>query len=389
MNSPAGEPVPTDRPSVAARLSAGWQLPRRLRECDDFYAQPEVVHSPARRAAASRELREYGVYRQTLEEISIGAQLAWRNHDRCVGRKHWRSLEVLDARAVDSAEDLAEACFEHLRSARHGRALRCLLTVGPPAQPDGAHLQIISPQLIQYAGYRRTDGSVLGDPANITLTDLALELGWGSVGTAFDVLPLVIATPTGPPRWFDVPHELVFEVDIEHPDYHWFADLGLKWYAVPAVSNMDLEIGGVTYPAAPFNGWYVSTEIGARNLADRNRYDMLPAIAERMDLDTSSERTLWRDRALVELNVAVLYSYRNAGVHIVDHHTVARQFIDHVERENAAGRRCPTDWSWINPPMSSALTPTFHRYYDPPDAEIRPNFLRKRGGLSEILWAGR
>ena len=39
---------------------------------------------------------------------------------------------------------------------------------------------------------------------------------------------------------------------------------------------MCLEIGGICYPAAPFNGWYMGTEIGARNLADTDRYDQLP-----------------------------------------------------------------------------------------------------------------
>ena len=48
----------------------------------------------------------------------------------------------------------------------------------------------------------------------------------------------------------------------------------LRWHAVPAISNMPLRIGGVTYPAAPFNGWYLGTEIGARNLIDIDRYDM-------------------------------------------------------------------------------------------------------------------
>ena len=33
-----------------------------------------------------------------------------------------------------------------------------------------------------------------------------------------------------------------------------------------------------------------------------------------MGLDTSRDRTLWRDRALLELNVAVLHSYEKAGV---------------------------------------------------------------------------
>ncbi|MGJ5752075.1 stage II sporulation protein E [Streptomyces puniciscabiei] len=102
------------------------------------------------------------------------------------------------------------------------------------------------------------------------------------------------------------------------PDTDWFrvairagfAALGLRWYAVPAVSDMSLEIGGVTYPAAPFNGWYMGTEIGSRNLADTDRYNLLPAVAELFGLDTRNERTLWRDRALVELNLAVLHPSR-------------------------------------------------------------------------------
>lgn len=55
----------------------------------------------------------------------------------------------------------------------------------------------------------------------------------------------------------------------------WFAELGLRWYALPAVSGMLLEIGGLEFPAAPFNGWYLSSEIGMRNLCDTNRYNML------------------------------------------------------------------------------------------------------------------
>lgn len=124
--------------------------------------------------------------------------------------------------------------------------------------------------------------------------------------------------------------------------------------------------------------WYVSTEVGARNFSDTDRYNMLPTIGAMMELDMSHDRTLWKDRALVELNRAVIHSYRKAGVIMVDHHTVAKQFIDHIAREDKAGRKCPTDWSWVNPPMSSSLTPTFHRLYDEPDLDIRPNFVTKK-----------
>lgn len=38
---------------------------------------------------------------------------------------------------------------------------------------------------------------------------------------------------------------------------------------------MLLEIGGLEFPAAPFSGWYMSTEIGMRNLCDPHRYNIL------------------------------------------------------------------------------------------------------------------
>jgi hypothetical protein len=41
----------------------------------------------------------------------------------------------------------------------------------------------------------------------------------------------------------------VQEVTIRHPTYEWFIDLKLKWHALPAVSDMGLEIGRVTHPA--------------------------------------------------------------------------------------------------------------------------------------------
>jgi nitric-oxide synthase len=46
--------------------------------------------------------------------------------------------------------------------------------------------------------------------------------------------------------------------------------MGLQWYAVPAVSCLELCVGGLTYTAAPFNGWYADTEI-VRNLTDESR----------------------------------------------------------------------------------------------------------------------
>ncbi|MFD9683015.1 nitric oxide synthase oxygenase [Rhodococcus sp. NPDC059969] len=374
--------LPTDSgltSQIASTTPTLTELQRRELECVEFFDSPELGHLPtSRRREALRELHRTGTYTHTAEELLVGAKLAWRNHARCVGRAHWRTLKLIDARDAVTASALAEACWEHLRMSTNGGALQSVVTVGPLPREDGQEYRILSPQLIRYAGYRQPDGTILGDPWHVDLTAQVTAMGWKGAGTPFDVLPVLISVPDEPLQYFDVPADLVLEVEIEHPEYSWFADLGLKWHAVPAVADMNLDIGGIVYPCTPFSGWYVSTEVGARNFSDGDRYNMLPTIGAMMELDMSHDRTLWKDRALVELNRAVIHSYRKAGVIMVDHHTVAKQFIDHIAREDKAGRKCPTDWSWVNPPMSSSLTPTFHRLYDEPDLDIRPNFVTKK-----------
>lgn len=57
--------------------------------------------------------------------------------------------------------------------------------------------------------------------------------------------------------------------------YPWFSELDLQWYALPAVSSMLFDVGGIEFPAAPFNGWYMVTEIGSRDLCDPHRFNIL------------------------------------------------------------------------------------------------------------------
>jgi nitric-oxide synthase len=189
---------------------------------------------------------------------------------------------------------------------------------------------------------------------------------------------LLIETPGEGEKLFELPADAVLEVPITHPTLPWFADLKLKWHALPAVSNMALETGGVTYPAAPFSGYYMETEIAARNFGDTTRYNLLPVVAGRMDPAMRSKDPFWRDRALVELCAAVLHSFRQAGVTIVDHHAASRQFTDHLEEEQAQGRIVPGDWSWLVPPVSGSASPVFHRSYDP--RPRLPDFVPRAAG---------
>jgi len=325
-----------------------------------------------RLAEVDSELSRTGTYTHTPEELEFGARVAWRNSSRCIGRLYWRTLRVRDRRGVRNADDIFAELVGHLLEATNDGKIRPTITVFAAATPGRPFARVWNEQLIRYAGYRRPDGSWTGDRQYAHFTAAVHRLGWRGRGGRFDVLPLVIETPQEGPRLYELPEDAVLEVPLHHPDLTWFAELGLRWHAVPTISNMRLEIGGVRYPFSPFNGWYMGTEVGARNLADADRYDMLPAVARRLHLDTSSERTLWRDSALVELNRAVLHSYDGAGVRITDHHTESLHFLKHIETEERQGRVVPADWTWIVPPMSGGITPVFRRYYA--EIDLRPNF---------------
>ncbi|MWV46497.1 nitric oxide synthase [Paenibacillus sp. HJL G12] len=315
-----------------------------------------------------------GTYEHTYEELEHGAKMAWRNSNRCIGRLFWDSMHVIDERRLEHAGDVAEALLRHISYATNGGKIIPTITVFRPALQDKKDVRIWNHQLIRYAGYEH-NGTVTGDPASVAFTQICTELGWKGKGTSFDVLPLVISAGGSNPEFFPIPPELVLEVSLTHPDYPAFGHLGLRWYAVPIISDMDMVIGGIRYTAAPFNGWYMATEIGARNFADVNRYNALPQVAELMGLSTASETTLWRDRALVEMNVAVLHSYKQAGVSMVDHHTAAAQFQLFEQREAKCGRPLTGYWNWLIPPVSPATTHIFHQSYD--NTVVYPNFFKR------------
>jgi nitric-oxide synthase len=343
-----------------------------LRMCQAELGEDAV--GPARLAEVAADIAAAGTYRAAPGELACGAKLAWRNSLNCIGKAHWRVLRVRDARGVETEDDAFETCVEHLRYATNGGRIRAALTVFPPQPPGEPGWRIWNSQLIRYAGYRKPDGSVLGDPATADFTDYALASGWpGGPGTPFDVLPLVIQAPGRRPRWYPIPPDAVLEVPLSHPELDRFAALGLRWYAHPAISSQILRLGGLDYPAVPFSGWYTATEIGARNLSDTDRYNALPAVASLMGLDCRSPRTLWQDRAQVELVRAVLHSYDQCGISIVDHHFAAEAFRRHERREEDAGRAVHARWRCLISPMAASTTPTFFGCYQ--EEVTLPNFF--------------
>jgi nitric-oxide synthase len=310
------------------------------------------------------------------DEYSVeqSARMAWRNSVRCIGRLHWKSLDVIDCRSLDNTDDIYEALLTHLEAATNGGSIRPTMTLFRPWENTGNEIRIWNHQLIRYAGYGNKAGETIGDPMNRELTEIVRSLGWQPPGepTPFDVLPLLIQCGNEL-KLYDLPRSAVMEVALRHPRLSWFEGLRLRWYALPAISDMIFATGSETYSCAPFNGWYMGTEIGARNLGDKQIYNQLPVIAEKMGMDTAEPANLWQDHALVELNEAVLWSFEQEGVRIIDHHTASGEFMRFCKNEETSGRTPSADWSWIVPPVSGSATPVFHRYY-PMNPEF-PNYL--------------
>ncbi|MDQ0816145.1 nitric-oxide synthase [Bacillus pumilus] len=336
----------------------------------------ELSKSNEEKAARLHEIKQEidseGMYTHTQEELAHGAKMAWRNSNRCIGRLFWSTLQVHDCRHVKTEEEVKEALFHHIEYATNGGKIKPSITIFPPENHSQKEVVIYNHQLVRYAGYE-TEYGIIGDEASLELTKLCEAHGWKGEGTHFDILPLMFQLKDQPPVLYELPKEIVQEVEITHPEYEGFRDLGLKWYAVPIIADMKLEIGGIHYNAAPFNGWYMGTEIGARNLADENRYNMLKKVASILGLDTTKNASLWKDKAIVELNVAVLHSYREAGVTIVDHHTAAHQFKQFEKQEEKADRKLTGDWTWLIPPVSPAATHVFHKHYD--NTIVKPNYF--------------
>ncbi|MEO1627642.1 MAG: nitric oxide synthase oxygenase [Bacteroidota bacterium] len=338
---------------------------------DQYYDELAKEGKEQRWADVKAQMEKTGTYVHTHEELSHGAKLAWRNSNRCIGRLFWKTLRVLDCRSIATESAFVSALHEHIRAADKNN-IRSVISIFPPQTTDPSQpvFEIKNYTLIMYAGHRVGE-AIIGDPAHVDFTDYCKSLGWKGQNTPFDVLPVVYSLNGGPDRFHQLPKELVSEVKITHPSYDWLQSMGLKWYKLPIISSMKLDIGGIAYPASPFNGWYMLDEVATRNFGDKARYNVLPTIAEHLQLDTRSP--FWKERALLVLNEAVYHSYKEAGAEIVDHHTAVDQFMKFMGQESAKGREVTGDWTWLIPPTASSTTEIFHHHLS--DKMKLPNYL--------------
>jgi nitric-oxide synthase len=338
-----------------------------------FYNESNLPNVKGRLLEVEKEIITTGSYVPTSAEIQYGVSVAWRNSNRCIGRLFWKSIKTIDCRLVRTSTEVKKALLNHLEQAFGNGKIRPMVTLFPPEGENGvAPIRIWNSQLLRYAAYRVAD-KIIGDPAQLAFTDKCLELGWKGAGTEFDVLPIVFQFDGKNPEFFDIPPKYVREVPISHPHLPWFSQLGLRWFALPVISDMVLEIGGIHYPTAPFNGWYMVTEIGVRNLGDADRYNKLPAIAEKMGLPVGGKDLFWKDRALLELNYAVKHSFEKERITLTDHHEASMQFMKFIQQEKKNGRQVMADWSWIVPPVAGSTTQVFHTDFE--NKVLSPNFF--------------
>lgn len=230
-------------------------------------------------------------------------------------------------------------------------------------------------QLLAFAGYRQPDGSILGDPINVSLTDAIISIGWKPplMRTRWDLLPLVTMMDGDEPYITPIPEDMFPLVQIRHPRKEYslsFEKLGLRWVPAPALSQLGFDIGGVQYTASPFIGWFMDAEIGVRDLADSFRYNVLPSVVsalkllqpgQELDELSQSEKLALLSHAQAELNFAVHWSFKEAGVRMSDSLTASAMYTsfddDHLERY---GFRLPADPYWLAPPEGSII-PIWHR----------------------------
>lgn len=373
---------PFERPDTTPRPK-DQVLSHAQKFMEEYYSSLGKADTPKfleRMKDVTNSVEKTGTYDLTYEELVFGTKTAWRNTPRCLGRPHWQTLKVFDARHVKTTQEMYEHLLELMDYSNNNGNVRGAITIFPKRTDGLNDFRIWNAQVIRYAGYEQPDGSIIGDPISKEITEVCLKLGWKGKGGPFDVLPLLLSANGQDPELYELPEDLILEVLLEHPKYTWFKELGLRWYVVAGISNMLFDCGGLEFTAAPFTGWLMDTEVGTRNLCDTQRYNIVPMIAEKMGLDVKKNSSQWREKAVLEVNIAILHSYNKTNMTMTDHFTAAEAFHQHWEKEYQVRNGCPADWVWIIPPIGGSLMSVFHQemlYYRlKPSMEYQQNIIK-------------
>ena len=182
-----------------------------------------------------------------------------------------RAARARPAGACGRPSEVADECAAHLREATRGGRIRSTITVFAPDRPDRPGPRILNDQLVRYAGHRT---STRRRPRRRRAGGAHRPRARPRLAAARPARPLRRAAAADrrrrrrARRCTSCRATPCWRCRSCTPSSRGSPSSGCAGTRCPAISNMPLSIGGVTYPAAPFNGWYLGTEIGARNLAD-------------------------------------------------------------------------------------------------------------------------
>ena len=109
----------------------------------------------------------------THDELVWGTQMAWRNASRCPARAVWKNLKVFDKRHIGDTDAMFEALLEHLEYTSNGGNIRAAITVFRQRTPGKKDPRMWNSLVIQFAGYQQDDGSIIGDPATVDITNVS------------------------------------------------------------------------------------------------------------------------------------------------------------------------------------------------------------------------
>ena len=392
----AGRAIHTDEPRVGENRSLEvicQEAADFLRDLYDegffhseaqFEARLQEVHAEILYGATGGIAREHklptrlgGNWTQTPRELEFGIRRAWRNARKCIARNHSEELKLCDLRSVTTSVEMARELLRHTVEAFNEGRIEPTAFVFPPRTVSSRGPMIWNTQILDFAGYKMDDGTVLGDPSNVDLTAAIMELGWKPLQARgrWDLLPLVTMAEGDKPAMMEIPAPLSNLVNINHPQFPSFAALNLKWKAAPALTRLGFDIGGVQYTAAPFIGWFMDAEIGVRDLADTFRYNVLPDIAQAIGMTNGKlqdgidsiedlpeyEQLAILSRAQSELNFAVQWSFNQAGITMTDSLTASKKWCKFDDEfKDKHGYRLPADPYWLAPPQGSII-PVWHR----------------------------
>lgn len=201
-----------------------------------------------------------GTWTQTHQELEFGIRRAWRNARKCIMRSHCEELKLCDLRDITSSAEMVTELVRGVSEAFNGGLVQPTVFVFPPRKVNARGPMIWNHQILQFAGYKTEDGTVVGDPMSVEVTEAIMDLGWQPPEPKgrWDLLPLVAIAEGDSPAMIEIPEKLARLVNIRHPTFTAeFERLDLKWVAFPALTRLGFDIGGVQYTAAPFIGWYV------------------------------------------------------------------------------------------------------------------------------------